>query len=491
MYLLYNIILIVVICITKIASEIISNLAFFGRGQRQPTRYWNKVIRKSNGAEVYYPFYKYDTPDADNQPLVLYLPGMKDDESGYSYINYYLDDDEDINLTQYHLVKSEIKLVLPSANELITSGYTCASIGLTCNDLTEYDFDTNLNEWLSKVDFKLYLESDDANNETYDNEDSKYLFHYQIVGEKEITNEWGEFVGSIDKSELINPEFVYNNLVFRNYGKMPIYIYIGNTIFLKKYPTDMVRDGEIQNKFSNWSWYQNTPNKPITYFSNQICPDDIEEKPCVKFVTKENGSFAYYVHIENGISSPPEGISFRIRPMNDNQFKFKLDFKREYNLTNDYVIHRNCKIPIGEESEYLIDVRSLVYSEPKTLLTNDVSGFWLQTISDINQIKQNIKEEQGDDAADAYEEVLYFYSFTIHHTYPSDTSRYVKSKFFESGSECNINFETHADWERSTNEAFPVIPWPDDFSYNLKFNNEGILILLFLIIIKKNKIRNT
>jgi len=487
MYLLYKIILVVVICITKIASKTVSNLAFFGRGQRQPLYYWNEVIRKSDGAEVYYPFYKYDTADADNQPLVLYLPGMKEDEGYYTYINYHLDDDENINLTNYHLVKSEIKLVPPSANELITNGYTCASIGLTCNDLTEYDFNANVEEWLSKVDFRLYLESDDANNDDYDDESEKYLFHYRIVGEKAITNEWSEFVGSIDESELINPEFVYNNLVFRNYGKMPIYIYIGNTIFLKKGSIDLVKDGEIQNNFANWSWHQNTANKTSTYYPHQICPDDKEEKQCVKFVAKENGDFAYYVHIENGISAPPEGISFRIRPMNDNQFKFKIDIglKGEYNLTNDYVIHRNCKIPIGEESEYLIDVRSLVYSEPKTMLTNNISGFWLQTISDIKQIKQNIKEEQGDEAADAYEEVLYFYSFTLHHTYPSDTSGYVKSKLFEEGSECNINLETHADWERSSNEALPVIPWPDDFSYNLMYNKEGILILLFLIIIKK------
>jgi len=203
-----------------------------------------------------------------------------------------------------------------------------------------------------------------------------------------------------------------------------------------------------------------------------------KKKPCVKFATKEGGEYAYYVHMEKGISAPPEGISFRIRPMNDNQFIFNICGKRQYYLTNDYEIHRNCKIPIGEESEYLIDVRSLAYSEPKKFLTNDISSFWLQTISDIRKIKQKIKEETGDEAAaDAYEDVLYFYSFTLHHTYPSDTSGYVKSKLYEEGSDCNINLETHTDWERSSNEAYPVIPWPDNFSYNVKFTKEGILII--------------
>ena len=118
-----------------------------------------------------------------------------------------------------------------------------------------------------------------------------------------------------------------------------------------------------------------------------------KKKPCVKFATKEGGEYAYYVHMEKGISAPPEGISFRIRPMNDNQFIFNICGKRQYYLTNDYEIHRNCKIPIGEESEYLIDVRSLAYSEPKNFLTNDISGFWLQTISKIIELKKQIKKE--------------------------------------------------------------------------------------------------
>ena len=280
MNLLNKIILVVIICTTKIRSKTVSNLAFFGRGQRQPVHYWNEVIRKSNGAEVYYPSFKYDTSVADNQPLVLYLPGKKENEGDYTFINYSLDDNDDknISLNDYHLVKSEIKLVLPSINELITNGYTCASIGLTCTDLTKYDFNANVKEWLSKVDIKLFMESDEANNGTYDNESEKYSYHYQIVGAKAITNEWSEFIGSIDESEFKNSDLLYNNLVFRNYGTMPIYIYIGNTMFLKKDPTDMVKNGTIQKNFENWSWHQDDQHSSISYFADQVCPDDKEKK---------------------------------------------------------------------------------------------------------------------------------------------------------------------------------------------------------------------
>ncbi|ORX42311.1 L domain-like protein [Piromyces finnis] len=470
----------------KANQGIVGNLAFYGRGQRDLPRYWRgyEKIRGSNDVMVYFPYDKsYESENnnasdkpiptdiidsAKNSPLVLYMPGAS--EGKYSNVNFSLYNDEIIiNLANFHKIKSEIKLVAPSASELISKGYTCESLGLTCANLMDYNFEAKANEWLSKVDLRLYLESKEAN---YDNT-------YKIVDISKPTNKWSEYVGSINKASLINSELVYTDFVFRNYGKMPVYIYIGNTIFLKKDPTDMVIEGATQDNFSNWSWHQNTVNRTPTYYGDSVCPDDPEKKKCVKFVAEEDGDFAYYVHIENGISAPPEGVSFSIRPMNDNKFKFKIDNKKEFNLTSDYLIHRNCKIPIGEESKVLVDVRSLVYSDPKSMLTNDISGFYLQTISPILSIKEQLLEKQGEKASKSYKEVLYFYNFTLHHTYPEDTSMFVKQKLFEEGNECNLNLETHNDWGISDkiNKVNPIIQWPDDLSFDTIFNSKNIVVL--------------
>ena len=483
-----KLILLAALCKLKVKADsgIIGNLAFYGRGQRHLPNYWNdndKIVG-SVDARVYFPYNESDestevtseiTDNAKNNPLVLYLPGIKN--RIFTKLDFYvLNDERTIDLTSFHRIKSEIKLVPPKVDELISEGYTCESIGLTCTDLKDYDFDANTAEWLSKADIQFYLESVDANNDDDYDESEKYLFHYKIEGGPQPSNNWSEFIGNIDKSEIINSdELIYTDFVIRNYGKMPVYVYIGNTIFLKKDPTYMVREGEIQNNFANWSWHRNTADKTATYFANQVYEGDEEKKNCVKFQADEDGDFGYYVHIENGISAPPEGVSFKIRPMNDNQFIFKIDNKKEFNLTDNYLIHRNCKIPIGEETTFLVDVRSLVYSDPKFMLTNDISGFWLQTISEINNIKKNLAITKGQEIADNYHDVMYFYDFTLHHTFPENTTIYVKQKLFDKGPECSIKLETHEDWgdKDNVNIKNPVIQWPDDLSLDTIFNSKN------------------
>jgi len=486
-----KLILLAALCKLKVKADsgIIGNLAFYGRGQRHLPNYWNDIdkIRGSPDSKVYFPYNESDesteasgdanatseiTDNAKNNPLVLFLGGKKNRQ--YTKLDFYvLNDERSIDLTSFHRIKSEIKIVAPEAKDLISEGYTCESIGLSCTDLNSYDFEANAAEWLSKTDVKLYLESEEANND--DENEYKELLHYEIVGNLKPDNKWNEFIGEIDKSQILDQNYVYTDFVIRNYGTMPVYIFIGNTIFLKKDPTDMVREGEIQNNFANWSWHQNTANKTATYLAKQTYEGDSEKKNCVKFTADEDGDFAYYVHIENGISAPPEGVSFKIRPMNDNQFKFKIDNKKEFNLTYDYLVHRNCKVPIGEETSFLIDVRSLVYSDPKFMLMNDISGFWLQTISEIKNIKARIAAEKGDQAAKDYHDVMYFYDFTLHHTFPEDTSMYVKQKLFEEGPECSMKLETHEDWGNpdNINTSNPVIQWPDDLSFNTIFNSKN------------------
>ncbi len=177
----------------KAAQSVASNLAFFGRGQRGPTNYWNDInmIKGSNNAKVFYPYSESDSSDiykensenvkrknteensfnnADsNYPLVLFLPGKRNAKYSKIAFNIVNNENIDIDLSHFHKIKSEMKLVAPTADDLISEGYTCESIGLDCIDLKDLDFKARKDEWLSKVDIKLYLESDEINN-TEDND---------------------------------------------------------------------------------------------------------------------------------------------------------------------------------------------------------------------------------------------------------------------------------------------------------------------------------
>jgi len=416
---------------------------------------------------VVYPYNEYDENSvnedendkyidyAKNRPLTLFLPGRKDKE--YSKLKFYVKEEEYtyINLVNFHKIKSEMKLVAPSVEDLISGGYTCESIDLPCTDLSEYNFEANKSEWLSKVNIKLFLESEDAS------------YYYEIENLKSPTNEWNEVVGDINRNKLNNLNILYNNFVFRNYGTMPVYIFVGNTLFLKKNPTVMVDNGEFQNGFEDWSWHKDASSRVVTYFANQIFEGDLDEKTGIKLETDEVAGAGFYVHIFKGISAPPEAVSIRIRPLYDNYFRFKIDNKKEYLLTDNYFKYRNCQIPIAKESEVLIDIRSIIYSDPKFMLTNDISGFFLEPISNIYDIKEKLREEKKEEEAENYKDVVYIYSMTLHHTYPKDLSKYAQVKLKDDGPACNIKLETHEDWkdQSKVNNALPIIQWPDNISF--------------------------
>jgi len=393
----------------RAAQNIISNLAFFGRGQRIPSIYWNYMnkIRGSKDAKIFYPYSESDSSnnstapatyttdngddtgeenntkkredtneennegnneennegnneenneennedDADsfvdtakNYPLVLFLPGKRNEEYSKITFNVVNDENTDIDLSSFHKIKSEMKLVPPTAEDLISEGYTCESIGLDCTDLKEFDFEARKDEWLSLVNIKLFLESDAINNEENDDITTpEELMEYRIYYHYEIENlkpppsdKWSEVIGDIVSINFKDTNYSYTDFLFRNYGTMPVYIFVGNTVFLKKEPTAMVDNGEFQNGFEDWSWHKDAKKRTITYFVNQIYEDDPEEKIGFKLETDIAGDAGFYVHVIKGISAPPEGLSFVIRPLTDNQFKLKIDNKKEYTLTTDY-----------------------------------------------------------------------------------------------------------------------------------------------------------
>jgi len=526
----------------RAAQNIISNLAFFGRGQRIPSIYWNDMnkIRGSIDAKIFFPYSESDSSnnstttstdsdesnndvstaekreeanegdvtneenngedkveenkeddDADsfvdtakNYPLVLFLPGKKNEEYSKITFNVVNDENTDIDLSNFHKIKSEMKLVPPTAKDLISEGYTCESIGLNCVNLMEFDFEARKDEWLSLVNIKLYLESDGFNKE----EDSELspeelkeyraYYHYQIENLKSPTDTWSEVTGDIVNTNFKGNRYPYTDFLFRNYGTMPVYIFIGNTVFLKKDPTPMVENGEFQNGFEDWSWHKDASKRAVTYFANQIYKDDPEEKAGFKLETDVAGDAGFYVHVIKGISAPPEGLSFVIRPLYDNQFKLKIDNKKEYVLTDDYFKHRNCKIPTDKESKILLDIRSITYADPKYMLTNDISGFFLMSISNIDDIKEIIRENEGEDAAKEYKDVVYIYGMTLHHTYPGNLTEFTHEKLDPDGPECNLKLETHEDWTADkVNPKLPIIQWPDDVTFDTIFSSKNFFII--------------
>jgi len=442
-------------------------MVVYGRGQSHFAKFWNynSALQSLGGAKVYFPPCKmcdqtlkgYDSLDesTDNQipfsnkPLALYLPESSNKIQPEISI-YTTLEKKSINIFTYNMIKSEMKLRAPSVQELIKNKYTCESLNLRCSDLNEYDFNED-KEWVDHTEIKFFLRSEDN-------------VEYEIRLHELISNTWNEFIGYIEnKLDTEYKNVIFNELIIRNYGTMPVYVLMGNTMFLKKEPIYIVKNGVIQNNFYNWSWHQ-SENGEQTYFADSVYDGDPESKNGVKFEAKIPENYAYYAHSEIPIGVP-EAVSFKIRPLNDIQFRFKIDDKIEYNLTSDYLVHRNCKIPVDEESEILIDVRSLVYSNPTYLLNNDISGFFLQTISDIDAIKERLSEEKGKEAADSYTEVLYFYDFVMHNTYPEDPYLYSNRKLDEEKEQdCIIRLEDHYDWGDSKikNKVYPVVQWPDD-----------------------------
>jgi len=525
MKILDRLILLAILCklqCSAASSGIVSNLAFYGRGQRIPSIYWNdmKKVRGSKDAKIYFPYSENDSLNtnstaknvtlsrreensaknetsvansaknetdlivdtAKNYPLVVLLPGKKEKEYSNIVFNVVNDENTEIDLTDFHKIKSEMKLVPPTAEDLISEGYTCENIGLDCTDLLEYDFEANRDEWFSKVDVQLYLRSDQCIKESLEDEDMTEdlvidYCSYKIEYLKKPSDKWSEVVGDIDDTMVNDSTSTFNDFIIKNYGSMPIYIFIGNTVFLKKAPTEMVKNGVLLNGFDNWSWHKDGSSRSLTYFGDQVYEGDPEERKCAKLEVDVPGDAGFYVHFGKGISAPPEGLSFVIRPMNDNKFKFKIENKKEIEL-DDYLEYRHCTIPVNETSEFLIDLRSLVYSDPKFLLMNDISGIWFMSISPVDKIKEELAKKNKTEAEE-YKDVLYFYNFTLHNTYPEDVKKYNTFDIKGSKQRCNMKFETHKDWSdpKKVNQKYPIIQWPDDISFETIFKSKNTFVI--------------
>ena len=459
------------------AKKLIGNFVFYGRGQSKFPKYWNNVFRVKGSidAKVYLP-----PSEEFNQPLMLYLPGKKSRQ--YSKLNFYVgfeEKDFDIDFCTFQKIKSEIKLVAPTVDELIAQGYTCQSIGLSCKDLKEYDFDANSEEWLAKVDLRLFIEQD-LRDTTKPNA-------YQIENFDKPSNEWKECSGDIIKKNIKDIFYNYYDFVLRNYGDMPVYILMGNTMFLTGTKSEIVvKNGVTQKPYVDVSWTKEATNgKKVTYFADQVYEDDTYKKKAVKFeVSDATSDYGYSIKTSDGILSPPEGISFRILPTVETLLQIKYGQNLVFNVT-DFLRGRNCEIPTGEESEVLIDLRSIAYENPTQMLNNEEASFTVSYISTFIWHQQEIRNTQGDAAADAYKEELYFYSMTLHHTYPNSLSDYKLKNLEYNIKPCNLTMKTHqdmTDWGR-------VSKWPIhiDVDYSHRYRNaystiNGNIYYLFFII---------
>jgi len=443
------------------------NLAFYGRGQSELAKYWNNIdeIKYSENVKIYFP---HNETTIQNQPLVMFLPGKK--KNPYSKIEFHIlfKYNTGISLNQYHKIKTEMKVVPPPLDELISEGYTCESIGLPCDNITDYNFDSKPSEWLSYVDLQLYLEASDGDKRQNLNDIDNTNYSYKIENFTSPSQQWNECTGDIVYTHFNNTQNLsinYNSFVFKNYGTMPIYLLLGNTMFLKKEPTFMIKQGKFQNYFSDWSWNEESRGSETTYFNNTIYSKDSQNNECLVFKSNELDEYAISGHIVNGISAPPEAISLRIRLMRKSNFQgnFQLKIKNNgnYNLNELFFHPRNCKIPVGEEVELLIDTRSLYSTDPKNMINNDVKGYWFRKITNINDIRDKILKLYSQNREDDYHELFYLYDFIIHHTFPNSTSSYIKSNLNKDGPDCNIELQTHQDWINSQ----IIKQWPDDISF--------------------------
>ncbi|ORX48690.1 hypothetical protein BCR36DRAFT_73100 [Piromyces finnis] len=457
--------------LSRTINKMFGNLALYSRGTNDLPYLWDKgdVTNGSSDAKIYFPNKNGD--DSENSPMILYLPGKKV-KRNYSNIEFHLTKEPrvkfNINLGSFHKFKSEIKLVAPGIEELKNEGYTCKNIGLSCSDLSEYDFTIQAQEWLSLVDLKFVIEPEDYNRK-YSYRDT----YYEIENITPPTNEWMEMVGDIDSSKLLDDDpTLYTRFTIRNYGRMPVYIFIGNSIFLKKDPTVMIKNGIIQHGFSINFIEEN-------YILNEVYQEDPEKKNCIKFIPGINQDYGYIGSLNNnGFVAPPEGISIKARFMKKKDFKLRVGFS-QYNIISDYLSHRNCDIPMDEEIEFLIDIRSLVYSNPRNTVPNYVYAYGISGVSLIQDTRQSFLERKYQEALNSNdeedEEAIYFYDFVLHHTYPEDTSKYINKKLSEEGGECRLSLETHEDWSHpdKVNPTHPVSSWPDNIStfdiFNYKY----------------------
>ncbi|OUM68765.1 hypothetical protein PIROE2DRAFT_3454 [Piromyces sp. E2] len=482
MNLLIKVVLIFIFIVYKVFGDDVvnekyyGNLAFYGRGQRKLANYWNNIdeIKCLGKAKVYFPYSEFfeqnihNEDSAQNQPLVMLIPGKI--RKSYSRIGFFIPSkyNTNISLNQYHKIKTEMKVIPPSIDELVSEGYTCDNIGLPCENIQDYNFNENPSEWLSHVELQLYIESSNINDSEDLEEKDKMSYHIRIENFTSPTQQWSECTGDIISSNFND----YDSFVFRNYGTMPVYLFLGNTMFLKKEPTYMVRQGNIQHHFLDLNWNKKVIGNETVYFNDTIYNTDPKNSSCLKFKKIDEGEYVFSGHIENGISAPPEAISLRVLLLNKGNFQLRINNKEWYDLNELFFQPRNCKIPLGKEIELLIDTRSLFYSNPKNTVNNDVEGYWLKSIIDANDIKNKSLKIHNHRIEDDSCEAFFLYDFIIHHTFPNSTSSYIKTKLNEDGPECNIELQTQEDWSNSKT----IKSWPDDISLEVIHQSKNVVI---------------
>jgi len=438
--------------IKTVLSSDLGNISFYGRGQASLATHWCSAesINSSTGVQIYFPQEDKTQSAATNNkirnyPLIIYMPskGKKD----YSYINFSLTNPS-ADLLESSSIKSELRISVPNVDDLIAEGYTCESIGLTCTDLKSYDFTKNEKEWLSKVDLRFYIESDDIRSDPqYDNDEIEYFRLRLSFGQ--LSTSWKEYVSKISFEEYYE-NLPYREFLIRNYGNMPVNIHIGNTLFLKSRVIPLITNGAPASGFSSISWLINGAGSESGVDLSDVCPDDPEKKMALVYSAINKADFGYYVH--NSYSDtygPPEAVSFRIRSYFVNNFKFKIDNIKEFNLTTEFSIPRNCKIPNEKEVNILVDVRSLIYADSYHMVNNDITGFFIQAYTDNDHVVSELEKKKKDKSyIEKNTSKVYFYNFNLHNTYPTNLKQYTLIKYDTSvNKECDISMRTHKDWK--------------------------------------------
>ncbi|ORX80927.1 hypothetical protein BCR32DRAFT_293567 [Anaeromyces robustus] len=455
------------------ANKLFGNLVFFGRGLRDLPKYWNEIEVTKN-SYVYFPYSKYDSDqtnlssssdEAKNYPLVIFLSEKNDKE--YSEVRFEIEKNDYVKLNDYTYFKSEIKFRIPKSKYLINDGYTCEKLQLPCTSLDKYDFSNN-NEWLDLIDFKIFLEDYSVKNDNTMTENDKKKISYELKDYNKITTEWQEINVKIDS---MDKEYNYTSLVFRNYGNMPVYVSLGNTMFVKSESDDsvIIKNGIFQDGFEDWSWYQKTDDdKPTSVFHDKICPIDPEQKNSIYLATKTNYDFGLRMNVKSYSFGPPEAISFKYRPMKDSQLTLTLNENLTLSI-NEYLINRNCDINPQEEITILVDIKYYILTDSKLLMNNDITGMWIQTVTDVEGIKKYIyTETQDEKLRDEYVEDIYFYDLTFHHCYPTNLEAFHLEKLYSTG-ECDLTLHSH-DYILNLKRR-----WPEDVAFEKMFKSKNII----------------
>lgn len=426
----------------------IGNIVFYGRGQASLSTHWcsTEDIKSSSGVNVYFPE-KGDNQSTNvrNYPFIIYMPDKGKKE--YSYIDFSLSNNA-IDLLNAVLLKSELRISPPKGEDLIEAGYTCESIGLSCSNLKDYDFEKNEDEWLKNIDIKFYIESSEINNSIYYGDDEKEYYKLEIpIGS--LSTKWKEYEGKIYFQNYYENS-PYTNFIIKNYSSMPINIHIGNTIFLKNKVIPLLVNGSPASGYTNYSWLINGADALGSEYISSY-ESDPDQKSALVYSALNKANYAYYVHYIGNTYGPPEAISFNIRAFHVNQLKLKIDNIKEFNLTTDFILDRNCEISNEQEINILLDIRSLVYADSFHLFTNDITGYFLQAYTDENHIKKNLLQKSGDEAyIDKETSKIYFYSINLHCTYPTDLSQFTVVDYdSKTNKHCDISMHNHNDWENN------------------------------------------